>query len=398
MEGALRLGLAKAPGAAARLVERLAVETDRVAAGGICAAIELCDDRSVVPRLAELLATAPEDHVWAIGYVVGVLSGCVPLEAADPDVEVQRRAWQSAASQPTEPAVVAMRAESWGVHFSVQYGRGRIRFVLDPPSSAKTSWPRWDRSLRIDGQPLYAIGSICGTCETVLTLLGWRDAQALSFGRELARSCNDPTAPSEQWVRQAAPLLTELQTGRYLAAVVELVIERVDSIDDSWMSLRGDRRQSDDDWGPDEHYPSWPGTPYFQGPHFAGTPATYWVMLPSQPLTDLHEPTVQAYMDQIRAGERPTALVLGWLEDVYVECEWEERFVMLCVLDGHHKLEAYARLRRPARVVTVFALDHSSGPPPHRDRFVREALAQVGRDCGENVAEFRASSTAADQR
>ena len=53
----------------------------------------------------------------------------------------------------------------------------------------------------------------------------------------------------------------------------------------------------------------------------------------------------------IAAGERPAAVVLGWIDDRYVKARHEERWLVGAVLDGHHWLTAYAAAGVPARVL-----------------------------------------------
>ena len=46
------------------------------------------------------------------------------------------------------------------------------------------------------------------------------------------------------------------------------------------------------------------------------------------------------------------------------------------VLDGHHKLRAYARTGVPARTILLCRIEDSWGPPEDRTRFLEEALAR----------------------
>ena len=55
----------------------------------------------------------------------------------------------------------------------------------------------------------------------------------------------------------------------------------------------------------------------------------------------------------IAAGERPAAVVLGWIDDRYVKARHEERWLVGAVLDGHHRLAAYAAAGVPARLLLL---------------------------------------------
>ena len=55
----------------------------------------------------------------------------------------------------------------------------------------------------------------------------------------------------------------------------------------------------------------------------------------------------------------------------------DERFVVLYLLDGHHKLEAYRRIGIDASLIGIFTLRHSWGSPADRGQFVREVVVQL---------------------
>jgi hypothetical protein len=52
--------------------------------------------------------------------------------------------------------------------------------------------------------------------------------------------------------------------------------------------------------------------------------------------------------------------------------------VIGAVLDGHHKLAAYAHASVPARCVLVTRIEDTWGPPDDRARPLRESLARLG--------------------
>ncbi|MFF2958375.1 hypothetical protein ACFVT1_05510 [Streptomyces sp. NPDC057963] len=58
----------------------------------------------------------------------------------------------------------------------------------------------------------------------------------------------------------------------------------------------------------------------------------------------------------------PAALALAWVEDVYVEAVHDERFLVAAILDGHHKLAAYAATGVPARVLLLSRAEDNRGP------------------------------------
>lgn len=65
------------------------------------------------------------------------------------------------------------------------------------------------------------------------------------------------------------------------------------------------------------------------------------------------------------------------MEQKDVVGELTERFLVGVVLDGHHGLLAYTRLRRPARILAICRLEDSWGPPEDRSRWLHEALSAL---------------------
>ncbi|MFD7576160.1 hypothetical protein ACFV6U_37510, partial [Streptomyces sp. NPDC059810] len=249
----------------------------------------------------------------------------------------------------------------WGgwARSAVEGGGGRIRVAFDPPPPGAT-WPRWNRSLTFDGKPLYRVGSHCDTCELGLALLDWPEDEARSIAAgmrgRLARLERLDAALLVEW----SPVLAELETGHYRALLLDLPLERVSDAARSWWYRRAAARAAvdDDDCAyaddPPEDY--WPGVAHFQltTPVPGGrVPFTYGALLPSQPLETLVPATVARHTAAIAAGERPAAVALGWIDDRYVEARHMERWLVGAVLDGHHRLAAYAAAGVPARVLLL---------------------------------------------
>jgi hypothetical protein len=58
-----------------------------------------------------------------------------------------------------------------------------------------------------------------------------------------------------------------------------------------------------------------------------------------------------------------------------VRLEHPERFLVGVILDGHHKLVAYARAGVAARVLMLCRVEDSWGPPTARTAFLDEVFA-----------------------
>ncbi|MFD8975510.1 hypothetical protein [Streptomyces sp. NPDC059593] len=251
--------------------------------------------------------------------------------------------------------------------FSVDGGAGRIRVAFDPPSPG-SSWPRWDRSLTFDDKPLYGVGSLCDTCELSLTLLDWPADEATGIAARMRGRLADLDRLDAALLAEWSPVLGELETGHYRALLLDLPLERVSEPARSWWQRRAAARAEEDednseydDDRPEDH---WPGVAHFQltAPVAGGrVPFTYGALLPSQPPQTLDPATVDRHAAAIAAGERPAAVVLGWIDDRYVEARHEERWLVGAVLDGHHRLAAYAAAGVHARVLLLARVGEGGG-------------------------------------
>jgi hypothetical protein len=174
-------------------------------------------------------------------------------------------------------------------------------------------------------------------------------------------------------VDASAPLLTALRTGHYVMALVDLDLELVTRMRDSWLSRRIARRT-----GTDRALPVDTDMVHFQlRQPLADEPPTYGIVMPTQPVDEPDAGTVDAFRTMIRTGRRPAALVLGWIDDRYVEAEYPERFLVGMVLDGHHKLLAYTTEGQPARALLISRVEDSWGPPDNRTQWLDAVIANL---------------------
>ncbi|MFF9853373.1 HEAT repeat domain-containing protein [Streptomyces litmocidini] len=334
-------------------------------------ALELMGDPAAVPHLLRWLAESGEERVYDVHHALVRLTGRDPLLPERPSrteyAAAVRTVWADGRTARAPVVVGGLVVDSEArARFSVDGGAGRIRVAFDPPSPG-SSWPRWDRSLTFDRKPLYRVGSSCGTCELGLRLLDWPDEEATRIaarmrGRLAALDRLD-TALFLEW----SPVLGELETGHYHALLLDLPLERVTEPARSWWYRRVANRAEEDgddseyDDRPEEH---WPGVAHFQltTPVPGGrVPHTYGAVLPSQPPEALDPATVARHAAAMAAGERPATVVLGWIDDRYVEARHEERWLVGAVVDGHHRLTAYAAAGIPARVLFLARTGDGTG-------------------------------------
>jgi len=349
---------------------------------GFIVALEVMNDPGVVPQLLELLRTG-HDHAWDLHHALWRLTGREPLVPLTADRDASNRATANAwrtfdLDVPPRPRLerLAVDEASGVASFDVIDGDGLIRIDYDSPSPGST-WSRWNKSLFVGPDRWYAVGSDCGTCETTLRLVGYPPPTAAVVAGEIRRLVADAPRLESSSIEALRPYITKLRTGHYLAFLVDLDLEYVASPERSWLARRVMHRVGDDE--PEDATAHWLGTEHYQvrAPSLEGVP-TFGLVLPAVSLVTLDADTVEASAASIVAGRHPTALVMSWVERKYVRAEFDERFLVSVVLDGHHKLAAYARLDRPARVLAVCRLEETWGPPSDRSLWLRESFAALG--------------------
>lgn len=382
MQAAITLGHLGATEFAPALAARLSKEKGRTFQA-VVAALEMLRDRTVVPVLVSALQTATNDQVWDLAHALAVISGIDASEAPRSTPEQRRDAWLDAAAAgtlaaPPPPRVANVTSAASGLaYFDVLFGRGDVQIDFDPPSPGAT-WPRWGRSLFVRGRQVLDIGSTCGTCQSLLRFVSWpaEDVSALAEVLEDRRGKVDVI----EWVRSWEPLLCRMRGGAYVAADLSFRVERIDSARnrDSWFVRRNELRVDEDDGGEgqaplEDADPFWPGMTHYQGPR-EKVPPTYPVVLPLADPGALDAKAVDQFAAAIAEGDRPPVVAYAWIDEREVEARWAERFLYLAVLNGHHRLEAYARAGVPARIIAVARIEDSWGPPDEPAKFLEEAF------------------------
>ncbi|WP_326660196.1 hypothetical protein [Streptomyces sp. NBC_00385] len=342
-------------------------------------ALELLDDPAAIPHLLSALKT---ERIPAgdLHHALVALTGrdpLLPVTPPDGDYSVGiRRAWQK--RRPARPAAPSTSPVTFDsprhARFTLDEGRGGISIDYDPPRPG-SSWPRWDKSLRIGGQPVYRVGSDCDTCETTLSLLGWPTRAAQEGAERLRSALADVAGLAPGILDAAAPLVEQLRSGHYRVHLADLALERVTDPGASWLTRRRALREDYEPYD-GEGLDDWPGTDHFQlRDRIPGESPTYGVLFPSQPLVALDTDTVARYTAAIAAGRRPAALALAWVRDIYVQAEHPERFLVAVALDGHHKLAAYAAAGVPARLLLLSRAEDNWGPEEGWSTAFNEVLA-----------------------
>jgi hypothetical protein len=304
-------------------------------------ALELLGDASVVPAARARLDRAAPAEVEGLHRLLIALTGHDPVIPGGGDrgaaIRAAWRGWDPATRpRPRVEAVGAIDPDR--AAFVVTDGQGLVRIGFDDSG--------WRRSLRVGARRTYDLGSICDTCETALILAGWPDRPAEVSAERLRDALADVPAVTPELLDAAAPLLSVQRSGEYVAALVDLDLGRVTAGEAPWPET--------------DHFRLRTELP------FAG------VVLPTQPLAAADDDTVAGHARAIAAGRRPAALLTAWLEDRYVHAERHERHLVGLVLDGHHKLLAYAAAGVPARALMVFRVEDSWGPPDNRTQWIND--------------------------
>ncbi|MFV8751113.1 hypothetical protein ACNOYE_11265 [Nannocystaceae bacterium ST9] len=364
------------------ILERLPARSG-LSQAGFVVALELMADASAIPGLLAWLPAAPDAITWDVHHALARLSGHEPVlpisTTREANAAAIRAAWsgfvggRELAPRVGEPSFV----DAGELRFTIDQGLARVRIDYDPPSPG-SSWPRWDKSLWIGDRAIYRAGSNCGTCEARLQLAGWPSERAAELAVEIRAALADLHALTPAWFAALRPLLAGSHTGHWIAALTESAIERIDHADAarSWWTRRHGLRvpdQPDPDAELEGDDVDWPGTAHFQARELlATTPPTWAVIMPTQPLERLDESTIASHERAILAGRRPACLLLSWVDDREIRGECPERSLLSVVLDGHHKLAAYARCGVPARAVMLCRIEDTWGPPEAREQWFVE--------------------------
>lgn len=389
-KAAIALGRMRATAYTGEIVDLLPGADGLLEHRWLLTALEVMDDRSVVASLRDWLDRAPQEWVHGVHSALIKLTGREPVLPLGTDLAgpagaaAIRRAWPraDALTGPLQPRLTDVKAadDAWrgGVRLIVRDGLGRIRIDRDPPAPG-SAWPIWSYSLRVGGERIYEIPSVCDTCELMLTVAGWPSDRSARLSRRLRAALRDLPVLTAEVVAALEPLLCSLRSGHYLLMLADLDVEHVTSPEDAWWSRRVAFRGGPDEAGRlDDAADSWPGTDHFQlrGP-LTGPCPSFVSVLPTAPLGDLSADTVARYTEDIDAGRRPAAVLMTWADDRHIQAEWRERFLVNVVLDGHHKLMAYARRRVPARAVLVCRIGDSWGTPDEPTRHLHELTAPL---------------------
>ncbi len=334
---------------AAEIASRIG-EVQGVDVTGFAAALEIMNEPAVVPQMIEHLANPNVLEKWDIQHALWRLTGREPFVDlhAQPDESAKAVSdfWQTFSPGVfARPRIERLEVDdaSRSASFDLVDGAGTLRIDYAPPQPGSDVF-RGDKWLYAGATPLYDVGpdSVCGTCETILRLIGWAPENASHEAAEIRSTVSDLSQVDAGVLDALGSYVLSMRTGHYVAQLVDRIVERVTEPEQSMLT-------------------AWPGTDHFQAskaPTSEGPTSN--IVLPTASLSALNPDTIERHVAAIASGAHPTALVMTWLEQRNLGDEVTETFAVSVILDGHHKLAAYAKMGKPARILSFARLEHSS--------------------------------------
>ena len=263
----------------------------------------------------------------------------------------------------------------------------RVRFESVPiPGSALNR-----RSLLVDERAVFDLGS-CDTCPFWFTLLD--DAAARPRSRH-PRFARGPGMRVDEVIGRlragvddlADPAVIELgrvlAPGHYRTLLTEVRPRRVEPL-------------SADDYFATEQLEPWPIEGATEQPHDCGQAyyrsgqrrvsdkrgrvregvVLFELLVPTRPPSGLDEAAVEQYTDELAHGSDAMAAAVSVLEvhvseDTPIEPPPEHWVLAHYLLDGHHKIEAAARIGQPVRLLSFISEEHSMATPTEWLQFAR---------------------------
>ena len=262
----------------------------------------------------------------------------------------------------------ARRGKFFSFHQAVKIALQGSKSPLGFATKGEGTWKVWDRFITIEGKDAYHIGNVCGTCSFFFQRLAGAN-QSLN-----PRAFQDQLTSGLSTLTEAqGKILSELlPDGNYEASLLFRVPRLVTpgGADDYFCLEQPELWGTDGFWG----LPHDPRTKYYRG---ADVPlgdgaCLYEFLIPMFPDTWLDSKRVLEFEKYIGDGGRPTALAISVL-DVKRPAYWDEADTVTShwclahyIIDGHHKLYAGSRIKRPVGLVSILALDQGiSGAEEH---------------------------------
>jgi hypothetical protein len=342
----------------AHMLARLDDPHDGLLFGFATAALEKLGDPGVAPLLQDMIATASDRAIYWLVRAIRRLTGhCPALPEADDErfLDEVRTAWAGVdLSRPVEPRVIMTPMSS--VRAEAVVDDGRDIFALEPDDRRiEATWPEWDFSWCHAGERLYGVGSSCSTCEVVLQHVGWSPVAAYHLAQSVRQHVADVRTLDTALLDALAPLLGAFASSRYQVRLIDLPLIPA-TWADTWYAAGSESADN----------PPVDDVRLYQLPSDDGR-RTPLVVASTQPTLDPQ--TVTTYARAIEAGARPAAVVAAYAvrRQAWNATEPHDSVIGF-IIDGHHKLAAYAELGLPARILLV--CDRRPRIPAYLDNYL----------------------------
>lgn len=232
---------------------------------------------------------------------------------------------------------------------------------------------RWYCHLTIAGERVFEYGCPCGTCGMVFRKIG-SVAHRLSDAQAVQLLGNLDAIPPQEALRSLARVL---QPGVYSPSIVAGTVTLVEpGAPNDYFATDVVRLFGKEPL--DYTEPAGPRTSYYRlgadrhlartgrlgGPHKALVTA---VVMPLHEAAQLNRARIEYWKRHHQAGMHLTAFAVSVLDNqapamssADTTYPYEEQFLLtLCLLDGHHRIQAAAEIGAPVRILSLLAMDFS---------------------------------------
>lgn len=222
------------------------------------------------------------------------------------------------------------------------------------------SWAGVPRRLRLDNDDAFDLAFWCGTCAFVFERLEG-SSRTLS-SEELQSTLNSGLETINDDILDAASLLVPEAT--YLPTLLKARPRAVtpSGIDDYFSNEQVEHRGINGFWGLPEN----PRTPYYRGSDWQTDPHefAFEFFVPMVPPSWNDRDQVSFYEQVLPLSSKPTVLVLSIADHTGPHNSFDGHTGLIhFILDGHHKIEAAARLDAEISILSLLSLDHGLSHP-----------------------------------
>ncbi|MBI4122018.1 MAG: hypothetical protein HY461_01670 [Parcubacteria group bacterium] len=370
------------------LVQALREENNPRVFSAILVALEKLNNPGLVDRIIEIIPHVQDPfYLHEVSGLLWKLSGKEPLlPLGDPVPHEVYKAWKPVVSSSYIPYVEITSSYAWGTTFNPLNTSGKLSLYWLSSEDER----RWDRGWWFSEKLLYDIGNSCGTCDMILRFCGYPQTRIAATSESLGNAVNQRAFPDASWLKTWLPVISNLRVGHYVAGVLESVpVQRItkEMVRYSWLTIRKKLKAVDIPSGSTSSQlagtpgragdETWLGVDHWQSTVALGSSKVFTVFLPTQEMASINEDRVNFFVERIKAGDRPTVVCTGWFDERSVGGDHDEKFLVLAILDGHHKMAAYEKAGVPARIIALCREEDCWGNPEDRTAALKNLLAEL---------------------